>query len=46
MIPRSSHQNTIRGALKYLDLQADLVHETKIGAFCEKQWASIQVLMC
>ena len=42
----SKYNSKIRDALKDLELQADLVHETTSGAQCGKQWAPIQVLIC
>ncbi len=39
----SKYTSKIRGALKDLELQADLVHETTSGALCGEQWAPIQV---
>ncbi len=40
------YSSKIRRALKDLELQADLVHETTSGAFGGEQWVPIQVLMC
>ena len=39
----STCNSKIRGALKDLELEVDLVHETTSGAYCGKQCAPIQV---
>ena len=42
----SKYDSKIRGALKGLEWQAELVHEKKSGAHCGKQLVLIQVFIC